>query len=352
MIPDSSDHPILALFDKTLAVPSPSGGEERLAQVIRDQLDDWAYPHETDGAGNVFVRLESQKPDAPLCCIAAHMDEIGLVVTSIESGGSLRVDRSGGLYPWKLGEGPVDIIGDHQTLTGVFSMGSTHTPSVSDKAITWEQVRILTGLSPEQLKAAGIRPGSPAVPIRQVRGPVVFGDPDDPLVGAWTFDDRMGVVALLSMLDTLKRSAVKPVLPTIIAFTVHEEGGGHGAKALAHHLKPEIVISIDGCPIPPGAPLKLDGRPGIWSKDSLTTYDQHLLRALCKAATEAGTELQPVVFSRAASDASMVYAAGGAQRVACFGHVRENSHGYEVARLSVFDNVVKTLVRFSTTWEG
>ncbi|GAG11423.1 unnamed protein product, partial [marine sediment metagenome] len=85
MIPDSSDHPILALFDKTLAVPSPSGGEERLAQVIRDQLDDWAYPHETDGAGNVFVRLESQKPDAPLCCIAAHMDEIGLVVTSIES---------------------------------------------------------------------------------------------------------------------------------------------------------------------------------------------------------------------------------------------------------------------------
>jgi putative aminopeptidase FrvX len=154
------------------------------------------------------------------------------------------------------------------------------------------------------------------------------------------------------MLDTLRRSAVKPVLPTIIAFTVHEEGGGHGAKALAHHLKPEIVISIDGCPIPPGAPLELDGRPGIWSKDSLTIYDQRLLRALCEAATGAGTELQPVVYDRAASDASMVYAAGGAQRVACFGHVRENSHGYEVARLSVFENVVKTLVRFSTAWEG
>jgi hypothetical protein len=31
--------------------------------------------------------------------------------------------------------------------------------------------------------------------------------------------------------------------------------------------------------------------------------------------------------------------------------VRENSHGYEVARLSVFENVVKTLVQFVTTWE-
>jgi len=39
-------------------------------------------------------------------------------------------------------------------------------------------------------------------------------------------------------------------------------------------------------------------------------------------------------------------------RVGCFGHVRENSHGYEVARLSCFDNVHKTLVRFVTHWEG
>jgi hypothetical protein len=38
--------------------------------------------------------------------------------------------------------------------------------------------------------------------------------------------------------------------------------------------------------------------------------------------------------------------------VACFGHVRENSHGYEVARLSVFQNVVNTLVQFMTAWEG
>jgi len=57
-----------------------------------------------------------------------------------------------------------------------------------------------------------------------------------------------------------------------------------------------------------------------------------------------------VVYDGAASDASLVYSTGGAQRVACFGHVRENSHGYEVARLSVFDNVFKTLVQFVTTW--
>ena len=42
----------------------------------------------------------------------------------------------------------------------------------------------------------------------------------------------------------------------------------------------------------------------------------------------------------------MVYASGAAPRVATVGIVRENSHGYEVARLSVFDNLLNTLIRF------
>ena len=62
--------------------------------------------------------------------------------------------------------------------------------------------------------------------------------------------------------------------------------------------------------------------------------------------------MQPVAYDSAGTDASLVYSVGGAARVACMGHPRENSHGYEVARLSVFDNVLKTLVRFVQVWEG
>ena len=47
----------------------------------------------------------------------------------------------------------------------------------------------------------------------------------------------------------------------------------------------------------------------------------------------------------------MVYDVGGTQRIACFGHVRENSHGFEVARLAVFDNVHKVLVEFVRKWK-
>ncbi|MAT99067.1 MAG: hypothetical protein CL608_18125 [Anaerolineaceae bacterium] len=346
-----TDHPALQLFSELL-VASPSGREAALAAIVRQKLTEWDIAHEQDGMGNVIVRLNGRSPQAPLIMFAAHMDEIGLVVTKINNDGSLQVNRTGGLHPWKLGEGPVEILGDRETIVGVLSMGSTHTANAANQAVTWNDVCVLTGLSPEQLKAAGVRPGSTGVPTRERRGPVLFGDPADPMVAAWTFDDRMGMVALLRLLARLKEEGIRPSHPTIIAFTVSEEVGGHGAKSLAMREQPEIFISVDGAPIPPGTPLELDGRPAIWSKDRLGHYDQPLLQALCQAALDAGTELQPVVYQSAASDASLVFYAGGAQRIACMGQVRANSHGFEVARLSVFDHMLETLVQFVRGFGG
>lgn len=343
-------NPSLALFSKLLSVPAPSGYEAQIALIIRVELDRLGYAHSTDSAGNLLVRLPGRNMDAPLLCLAAHMDEIGMVVTNVEADGVLRVTRSGGLYPWKQGEGPVEILGDNGSIRGILSMGSTHT-AASNKAIEWSDVRVLTGLTVAELTAAGIRPGSAGVPVREICGLVILGNSADPLVSAWTFDDRMGVVALLRMLALLRESNQQPQRPTLVAFTVGEEVGGLGAKVVAAREQPETFIAVDGCPIPPGAPLKLDGRPGIWAKDRLAPYDQALVRDLCAAARAVGTELQPVVFDNAASDASLVLAAGLTQRIACFGHVRENSHGYEVARLSVFEHVAQTLVHFVTTWE-
>ena len=338
-------HPALTLLSQLL-VAAPSGREEGIAAIVQARLDALGVAHTRDGAGNLLVRLAGRASDGPLTCYAAHLDEIGMVITRIEANGDLRVDRSGGLYPWKLGEGPVEIIGDGEPLIGVLSFGSTHGGSLGEKAIGWGDCRVMTGLTPAQLKAAGVRPGSTAVPVCAMRGPVLFGQADDPLVAAWTFDDRMGVVALLRLLETVQREKLTPQNPTLIAFTVHEEGGGQGAQLVAAREQPEIFVAIDGCPIPAGAPLAVDGRPGIWSKDRLCHYDQPLLRALMAAAVRAGTELQPVVYDGAASDASLVRANGSAARIACFGHVRENSHGYEVARLSVFDGMLAALVEF------
>ncbi|MBI9045554.1 MAG: M20/M25/M40 family metallo-hydrolase [Anaerolineaceae bacterium] len=342
----------LMLFEELLAIPSPSGREEELADFVSNRLSLWGYQPETDLSGNVIVRIEGKDPGGPLCCLAAHLDEIGLVVSRLDTCGIIRVKPSGGLLPWKIGERPVELLGDHRTVTGLLCMGSGHVTNSENKTLDWENVTLQTGLSEEDLEQAGIRPGTLIVPLRDGLGPVLMGPQDDALVAAWTFDDRMGVVALMRLLEIIKIQGIQPHNPMLIAFTVQEEIGGAGAMALAQFEKPDVFIAIDGCPIPPDVNLKLDGRPGIWSKDRRHQYDQKLLAFICECAKVAGTELQPVVFDAAASDASMVASVGGARRTACFGHVRENSHGYELARLSVFENVVKTLVQFVKDWQS
>lgn len=343
------DHPAVKLLSELLRVPAPSGWEGGLAAIVQQKLGEMGYASEGDAAGNVLVRLDGRDPAAPLCVFASHMDEIGFVVTRIEADGRLRVDRSGGLLPWKLGEAPVHVLGDEETITGILSMGSTHGGNQGNKAITWQDVFILTGLSPAQLQARGVRVGSAGVPVAAGRGPFIFGDPAAPLIGAWTLDDRAGVMTLLRLLAGLKEEGIRPYHPTLIAFVTSEELGGHGAKHLARQVQPGLFVAVDGAPIPAGVPLQIDGRPAIWSKDRLATYDQPLLQQFCQAAAAAGTELQTAVYDAAASDASLLAYAGLAPRIACIGHVRENSHGFEVARLAVFDNLLRTLLQFIKT---
>jgi putative aminopeptidase FrvX len=263
-----------------------------------------------------------------------------------EADAVLRVQPSGGLHPAKIGEGPVEILGSKESVTGVLSMGSAHTAGNKPPGQDWAALRILTGRSAQQLQEAGVRVGTAVVPVRTMRGPFVFGDPTDPLAAAWTFDDRAGVATLLRLLERLKVERITSARPLTIAFTVDEEVGCQGAKVLCRREQPEIFVAIDGCPMPPESGLKLDGRPGVWSKDRLVQYDQALVETLCACAAEAGTALQVAVYDHAASDASAVYDAGMAPRVAHVGHVRENSHGYEVVRLSVFDNLLETLFKF------
>ena len=339
----SLNHEGLNLFSDLLDTPSPSGHEAAMAAVLTTKLTQMDYCPELDAAGNLLVRIEGQDASRPTLCFAAHMDEIGMTITQIYADGSLGVDRLGGLLPWKLGEKPIMIIGDDAQIQGAFSLGSGHSKSVVQAGPSWTSARIITALSPEALADQGIRVGASAVPARAVRGPFVFGSDASPWVSAWTFDNRLAIVAVLQALQELKEKQIQPQSSLLIAFTVEEEIGCLGAKVLAQRERPDLFIAIDGSPLVPECAIALDGRPGIRSRDRLATYDQELLREICQLSTTTGIDLQPVVYAGAASDASAVYAVGAAPRIACLGYVRASSHGCEITPLSTFDQLRATV---------
>lgn len=332
------DDPFMALLRRLLAAPAPSAYEGHVAEVVRDELRALGLSPATDAAGNVYLWLEGDAPEAGAVVLAAHMDEVGAIVQGIEPGGELRVDRSGRVAAKKFGEGPVEILGDRERVIGVLGFGTGHTsvPGAADDEMGWKSARVITGLSPAALAEAGVRPGSPFTPPAWRRGPVIFGDADDPLVGAWTFDDRAGVAMLLGLVRRLCERGVRPARPTCIAFTIHEEGGCHGAKYLAGQLQPEVFIAVDGTPMLPNTDVRLDGGPCVWTRDQIATSDPRLVRAVQAVADQARQPLQMAYLDAPCSDASIVHNVGAAPRVVTFGHVRANSHGFEVAHRRCF----------------
>ena len=73
-----------------------------------------------------------------------------MVIKGIEENGDLRATRLGGLYPAKLGEGPVDILGSAEVAKGVLSFGSMHRTDANQHEFSWESARVITGLSPRE----------------------------------------------------------------------------------------------------------------------------------------------------------------------------------------------------------
>ena len=345
---DLSQH-VLERFRSLVSIPAPSSREHRIAATICDQLQQMGLSPVTDAGGNVMVELEGREPELPMWCYAAHMDEIAIVVTRVQESGDLEITRSGSLYPWKLGEGPVEILGDERSVLGILSMGSMHIPLSQRKPVGWEGVWITTGMSEDELREAGVRAGSLAVPHVSRRGPFVFGSPDDPMAAAWSFDDRLGCALLLELLAQLQGAGEKPRHRSLFAFTHSEEVGGLGIMHLARKVEPEALIAIDLAPMPPHTPLVLDSRPAIWSKDSHTHYDHGLMLELIAAGREMDVELQTAVYEQAASDASIAFNVGATDRALCFGWACGNSHGFETLRVGVLENTLRTLHRFVTT---
>ncbi len=341
---------IISLFSELLIIPAPSGKEEKIADFISQKIQSMGFAPEKDHTGNLFVKIQGERSDIS-CCLAAHIDEIGLMVSKINSDGSLKVERVGGSLPWKYGERPVEIFGKNKSITGIISMGSGHGKK-SESQLKWEEVDIVTGFSPEKLDEFGIIIGTRILPLRGECGPHILGDDTNPLIAAWTFDDRMGAVALLRLLKAIKEEGIKPKLDLIIAFTVQEETSCFGARTLAQKIKPTYFIAVDGSPLASHSPLELDERPGIWLRDRRQFYSEGLIDALSATASSIGIELQRAIFSGAASDASSVGLTGFADQLATFGHVRKNSHGYEIASLEVFENLYKVLKEFITSWNG
>ena len=222
---------LLALLTEVCAAHAPPGVERELDQIISRRLAASGARVWQDAAGNTVALLPGRAHDQPLQ-LTAHKDEIALIVQRIDPDGRLSVSPVGGIHPFKVGEGPVDILADDGSVVpAILGFGAAHVSEESSiqqvksasRAAKWSDAVIDAQLSREELHACGVHVGSRIALERARKSPRVLGE----YVCAHALDDKGAVALLLLLAESL---AAAPQAQDVYFLLTSGEEVGSGAS--------------------------------------------------------------------------------------------------------------------------
>lgn len=223
---------------KILETPSVTGTETGVARRIRTRLSGVADQIETNVMGSVHVTLKGTGK-APSVMIAAHMDEVGLMVTYISDGGFLSVAAVGGVDAAILPGMRVDVHTDSGTYRGVVGRKPIHliTPEERKNVTPLDDLVIDLGMPAKQVKKL-VRIGD------VITYGVGFEEFGKGMAVSRGFDDKMGVYIAVRVLEELAKAGGAPG-DYICAATVQEEIGLRGGTTSAYGVHPDVAIALD-----------------------------------------------------------------------------------------------------------
>jgi len=121
-----------SLIQKLVETPGPSGFEYKIRDVIREVIGDAADDIRVDALGSLIARKGTKSEDGMRVMISAHMDEIGLMVTHVDSNGFVRFTSVGGINPLTCYGGRVLFMNGSRGVIGVDGLERGKMPKLSD----------------------------------------------------------------------------------------------------------------------------------------------------------------------------------------------------------------------------
>lgn len=207
-----------------------SGEEDEIRRIVISAIKDHVTHLEVDSMGNVTaLRTGAAYPQCRVM-IAAHMDEIGMMVTDVDSGGLIQFTSVGGI--------------DARILPGMrVKIGKQRTAGV----ILWKPIHLWRDMNAVKMDNLRIDTGAAdknaAQPGERIAFDSFYAPMSEKIVRGKAFDNRVGCSILIDLLQ-------KGPYPVTIAaaFTVQEEIGLRGAQIAARRLNPDAAIVLEGTP--------------------------------------------------------------------------------------------------------
>lgn len=240
---------IKSLLEKLSNAHGISGREGNVQKIVMEEIRPYVDEVKEDSLGNLTA---TKKGERPAIMIAAHADEIGLMVKQIDEKGFIRFARIGGWFDQTLLNQRVIIHTSSGPVVGVIGSKPPHVMKEDErkKMIEGKDMFIDIGcLSQKEVEDLGIHPGTTASIDR------CFASLQGDRVTGKAFDNRAGLVV---MIEAMKRTKSKSQIYAVA--TVQEEVGLKGAKVCAYCHDPDIALAAD---------VTIPGdHPGIEMKDA------------------------------------------------------------------------------------
>jgi len=226
-------------LERLVNTPSPSGHEARGQRVWLDYVSPFADETFSDAYGNTVAVLN--KGGSPRLMLAAHADEISMVVNYINKQGYIYVRKMGGIDPAITKAQRVVIHSKDGPVKGVVGNVAPHlTKNDSDRKLPkMEDLFIDIGVGSRKEAERLIRVGDP----------ITLSDSFDLLRGdlavARAFDNRVGTFAVAEALRQLSEERKKLQAEVLAVSNIMEEVGLLGARQIAYTLKPDVALVVD-----------------------------------------------------------------------------------------------------------
>ncbi len=277
-----------------------SGDEGEVRKIVLGEVRPYADEVKVDALGNVLAIKHARQENPLRVMLAAHMDEVGLMLTHEDGDGVFRFEMIGGISPADVAGKLVWIGRDH--ITGVVGLKPFHYFNKDEQKKPLDVDDLYVDIGPARSKAQVGDRATFATSFLQV-GPSVRGK---------ALDDRLGVATLVELLKQ-----APPHLELLAVFTVQEEIGSRGARVAAFALNPDVAIILDSTPaydLPAWEAdenvrynTRLDAGPAIYVADIGTLSDPRLVRYLIHTAEEHGIPYQLRQPGGGGTDASVIH---------------------------------------------
>lgn len=215
-----------------------SGYEHTLKDTIISAFKDYSDEIVTDKLGNIIVlKKGNNNPNNIKIMLAAHMDEIGLMVKDIEENGFIRFTTIGGIDPRTV-LGQEVIVHGKKDLFGVIGSKPPHLqdPPDQDKAIKMNDMTIDIGYSKEKVDEL-VSIGDVITIKREMRN--LQGNK----VSGKALDNKAGTVTMYECLRELNK--LNHEADVYFVNTVQEEVSMAGAIVSTYKINPDIGIAVD-----------------------------------------------------------------------------------------------------------